>query len=304
MNSLSRFLFTSFGGLVLLLCGGLELPLWAQSSAVTAVDSEKKEGAATCIKDVQYIARADITPYEAERCKLDLYLPGTKNFQTVVWFHGVSLKEGGKTEDYIPKLAARLNAEGIALVAADYRLSPKVLFPAYVQDAAAAVAWVSRNIEEHGGNPAAIFVGGHSAGGYLSLMVGLDGHYLEEQGVTSSVIAGLLPVSAQVMTHYTVREERGIEKFRITADDAAPVYFIRKSLMPILLLYADRDFPARSEENAYFVAIAKDVGHRDVGGYMVKDRNHVSVAKRLCDDGDLGFGVMLAWIKDRTKRRP
>lgn len=46
--------------------------------------------------------------------------------------------------------------------------------PKYVEDAAAAVAWVFNNIENYGGNTSLIFVAGYSAGGYLTDMVGLD----------------------------------------------------------------------------------------------------------------------------------
>ena len=109
---------------------------------------------------------------------------------------------------------------GVAVVSAEYRLSPKVKYPAYLQDAAAAFAWTRAHIAEHGGDVEKLFVGGHSAGGYLTFMIGLDERYLREFGVELSGIAGLIPVSGQTMTHYTVREERGIGQFTITADEA------------------------------------------------------------------------------------
>ncbi len=55
----------------------------------------------------------------------------------------------------------------MAVVAVNYRLYPKVKAPVYIEDAAAAVAWVFRHIEEYGGDPELIFISGHSAGGYL-----------------------------------------------------------------------------------------------------------------------------------------
>ena len=62
-----------------------------------------------------------------------------------------------------------------------------------------------------------------------------------------------------------MREERGIGKFTVTADDAAPVHFARKDAPPFLVLYADQDMAARAEENIYFVALMKGAGNTGHG---------------------------------------
>lgn len=59
----------------------------------------------------------------------------------MVWFHGGGLKTGNK---HIPE---KLKEKGIAIVIVNYRLNPKVQCPAYIDDAAAAVAWVFKNID-------------------------------------------------------------------------------------------------------------------------------------------------------------
>ena len=64
--------------------------------------------------------------------------------------------------------------QGFAVVAVNYRLSPKAKNPAYTDDAAAAVAWTCKHIEEYGGSHKRVFLTGHSAGGYMTLIVGLD----------------------------------------------------------------------------------------------------------------------------------
>jgi len=107
--------------------------------------------------------------YAGERCVLDIYYPkNTNGFPTVVWFHGGGLTGGNK---YIPE---NLKEEGICVIAVNYRLYPKVKTPVFIEDAAAAVAWVFNNIEDYGGDASEIFISGHSAGGYLTMMVGLD----------------------------------------------------------------------------------------------------------------------------------
>jgi len=62
---------------------------------------------------------------------------------------------------------------GIAVVVPNYRLSPKATFPAYIQDAAAAVVWVRQQMPKYGADSNKFFVGGHSAGGYLLLMLAM-----------------------------------------------------------------------------------------------------------------------------------
>ena len=69
---------------------------------------------------------------------------------------------------------------------------------------------VYNNIQKYGGNNQLIFVSGHSAGGYLASMVGLDKKWLAVHNIDANAIAGLIPFSGHAITHFTVREERGI----------------------------------------------------------------------------------------------
>lgn len=254
------------------------------------------------LADQDYKSGPALTDYERARCKLDVYLPATgKNFATLVWFHGGGLQKGDKAgtpEDGVktPFIASSLARAGIAVVVPNYRLSPQAKFPAYVQDAAAAVAWAQQHMAQHGADPAKLFVGGHSAGGYLAFMLGMDTSYLTAAGVKPGSIAGYIPVSGQTMTHYTVREERGLPRNSVTADAAAPVYFIRKDTPPMLVIYADRDMVARAEENAYFVAMMQGAGNKGVVGKMIADRNHGTIASKLADAADPGRAAVLEFI--------
>lgn len=254
------------------------------------------------LADQDYKSGPALTDYERARCKLDVYLPATgKNFATLVWFHGGGLQKGDKAgtpEDGVktPFIASSLARAGIAVVVPNYRLSPQAKFPAYVQDAAAAVAWAQQHMAQHGADPAKLFVGGHSAGGYLAFMLGMDTSYLTAAGVKPGSIAGYIPVSGQTMTHYTVREERGLPRNSVTADAAAPVYFIRKDTPPMLVIYADRDMVARAEENAYFVAMMQGAGNKGVVGKMIADRNHGTIASKLADAANPGRAAVLEFI--------
>jgi acetyl esterase/lipase len=213
----------------------------------------------------------------AKRCVVDLSLPSAqKGFPTLVWFHGGGLTSG--TRDY-PQFAGT----GVALVAAGYRLSPQVPCPVFIEDAAAVVAWTLKNIANYGGDPKKIFIGGHSAGGYLALMVGEDPQWLAAYGLSPHSLAGILPVSAQVTTHFHVKELRKIPGPSLVPviDDFAPLRFAAKDLPPICLITGDRriEFKCRVEENELFYATLRNLGHPNVEFHEIKDLDHSTVVK-------------------------
>jgi acetyl esterase len=90
----------------------------------------------------------------------------------VVFFHGGGwvLGDLSSHENLCRALA---NASGAVFAIVDYRLAPEHPFPAAVDDAFAAVSWVSAHAPEFGGDPARLAVCGDSAGGNLSAVVTL-----------------------------------------------------------------------------------------------------------------------------------
>ena len=213
--------------------------------------------------------------YMAERCKLDIYYPQKiKNFTTVVWFHGGGITSG---EKFIPE---RLKNQGIAVVAVNYRLNPRVNCPAYIEDAAAAVAWTFNHIAEFGGDPAKIVVSGHSAGGYLASMVGLDKSWLAKYDIDANRIAMLIPFSGHCITHMTIRKERGIPDTQPIIDEFAPLFFVRADAPPLILITGDREreMLGRYEENAYMMRMMKVAGHEKTKLYELDSFDHGGMA--------------------------
>lgn len=254
-------------------------------------------------KDILYKPGSDLTAYELERCKLDLYLPAKPGFPTLVWFHGGGLKTGDADMEFTQKIAQSLVDDGIGFVIVHYRYSPKVTYPAYVEDAAASFAWTVRNIEKHGGDPKKVFIGGHSAGGYLAAIVGLDPKRLKEFGLPLDSVAGTIPVSGQMLTHYTIREERKLDKYNVIADEAAPIYHSRKDTPPMLVLYADKDMATREEENVYFVSTMKAAGNKHVHGVLVNDRDHGSIARNIANAEDPARLAIVKFINEVSQER-
>lgn len=209
-------------------------------------------------------------------CLLNIYYPAhLTKFPTVVFMHAGGLKQG---QPYIP---GELMGRGFAVVSAGYRLYPGARAPDFIEDAAAAVAWVFKNIEDLGGSKDQIFVSGSSAGGYLAKMVGLDKQWLGKHGIDANALAGIVSLSGQAITHVAIREERGIDRGSPVVDALAPLRHVRGDAAPLLLVTGDRQLEllGRYEENAYLKRMMELNGHRHTELHEIKGVDHAGVEK-------------------------
>ena len=230
---------------------------------------------AQVVKDLQY-ASSTTDAYLQERCKLDIYAPeGAKDLPVVVWFHGGGLTGGEKTS--VPR---DLKESGYVVVSAGYRLIPKGTVADCIADAAAAVAWTFDNIAAYGGSPDKIFLSGHSAGGYLIDLLGLDKHWLAKYGIDADRVAGLIPFSGQVLSHYNYRQTLGMTPYQPLIDSYAPLAHVRADAPPIVIISGDRELElyGRYEETAYFWRLLKMVGHPDATLYELQGFGHGNMA--------------------------
>jgi len=224
-------------------------------------------------KSIQYrdAQKEKLDDYAIKNCQLDFYYPTNKKaFATVIWMHGGGLS-GGKKE--IPE---KLMNQGFAVIGIEYRRSPKVLCKLIIEDAAAAVAWTFRNIAKYGGDTTQIFLSGHSAGGYLDLMVSMDKKWLAAYNIDANRIAGILPLSPQTITHFKIRKEMGIPDTQPIIDVYAPLFHVRKDLPPLVLITGDRELEmlGRYEENAYLMRMMKLNGHKQTTLYELDGFGH------------------------------
>ena len=252
---MNRILLTTFFLIVFLI----------SSTAQQKTTSYKTES------NISYRSGDNLDEYMKERCKLDIYYPeNVDSFTTVVWFHGGGLTGGEKS---IPE---RLKNHNLAVVAVNYRLSPKVKSPAYIDDAAASVAWVFKNISKYGGDPKRIIVSGHSAGGYLACMIGLDKHYLAAYNIDANLIEKLIPFSGQMITHFTIRKESGISDTQPIIDEMAPLFHVRGDAPPLYLITGDRNLEmlGRYEENAYMWRMMNIAGSKQTSLYELDGFDH------------------------------
>ena len=115
-------------------------------------------------------------------------------------------------------------------------MAPPAGVPRRILDAAAAVAWTFDNVDRYGGDSSLIFLSGHSAGGYLASMLSMDKRWLSVRGIDANRIAGLIALSGHTITHFTIRQERGLRRETPVIDEYAPLYHVRADCPPLLLI--------------------------------------------------------------------
>lgn len=128
------------------------------------------------------------------RQKLDLYRPLSEGSHPVaIFFYGGSWKTGDRAEYRF--IGQSLASAGVLTLVVDYRLFPEVAYPAFVEDAAAAVRWALTHAAKHGGDPKRTYIMGHSAGAMNVALLALDDRYL---GVDRQRLAGALLLASPV----------------------------------------------------------------------------------------------------------
>lgn len=207
------------------------------------------------IKDVAYGNEKDQL--------LDLYLPkNKKDFKTLVFFHGGGLEGGSKEgrEDIFRILQYR----GIAVVSANYSLYPKAKYPNFIEDAAQAVSWTFGKILKYGVCNG-IYLGGSSAGAYISMLLCFDRRYLGKYHIDPNDLAGYVFDGGQPTTHFNVLRERGFDIRSVIIDEAAPLYHLRENPThpPMLIIAAENDIPNRLEQTMLLRSTLKEFGYKD-----------------------------------------
>ena len=237
------------------------------------------------VNDISYTLKTDA--YSLDRLKLDVYHPdGVTGCPVVVWFHGGGLEAGNK------EIPAQLTEKDIVVVGVNYRLLPQVTVRETLDDAAEAVAWVFKHITEYGGDPRKIVVSGHSAGGYISMMLCLDKHWLAAYGIDADSVMMYVPFSGQAITHYNVRKMQGIPPLQATIDEYAPLYWVRGDCPRLVLICGDRELElyGRYDENQYLARMMKLAGHQQTYLYEIDGHGHGGMV-------DPGFHILETHLK-------
>lgn len=186
---------------------------------------------------------------------LDIFLPESDNFPVFVYFHGGGLEAGNHhNKPFIGDLVKR----GIAVVSVQYRLYPTAKYPEFIMDAAASVAWTMNNIGKYG-KCEKFYIGGSSAGAYLSMMLCFDKRWLAPYKIEPADITGYIHDAGQPTKHFNVCREEGLDSRRVIIDETAPIFHIGTSAeyAPMIFIVSDDDMENRYEQTLLMVNTLK-----------------------------------------------
>ncbi len=201
-----------------------------------------------------YRSQTDIAYGSDPRQKLDIYRPagGRPSKAVIVFLYGGSWKSGERADYRF--VGEAFASRGYTVVIPDYRLYPEVRFPVFVEDAAKAVAWVSRNGIADEDDPKPIVLMGHSAGAHIAALLALDQSYLDAAGAPGHLIDGWVGLAGPYA--FDPSEYPNTRPIFATASDpdqTRPTRFATEAAPPTLLLHGTEDetvFPKNSQDLA------------------------------------------------------
>lgn len=206
---------------------------------------------------------------------------------TLLWLHGGGWSSGSvATADTAARALCEL--AGLVVVSVGYRLAPEAVWPAGLEDCAAALRWVHRNIAELGGDAARIGVGGDSAGGNLAAVlaqgtaahgVPLAAQFLVYPATDLRLDTDAYPSRERCAVGYmfeTAELHRAVRRYLGPDAEAAdprvsPILADDLSSVPPALVVTVEFDPLRDEGAAYAAKLAEagiPVVHQDVAGLV------------------------------------
>lgn len=222
-------------------------------------------GAANFIETAD-VPRAEVPYGPAPRQRYDVYTaldtsaqPRTTPAPMVIFVHGGSWHSGDKRSyAWVGEALAQM---GYVAVLVNYGLMPDTRFPAFVDDAARAVAQIRRNAVAYGADSTRIVLMGHSAGAHIAALVAYDARYLARYGTTPGVLHGFVGLSGPydfvLDTKLLRRTFAGAPEREY---DAMPVHFVTQASPRTLLVMGEDDRTVDPNNTRALAAALRRVG--------------------------------------------
>ena len=221
-----------------------------------------------CTRDIAY------GPGQDE--KLDIFqVPGVSDAPAFVFLHGGYWRALSKEDSCF--MAGNFTAQGIAVVAVNYSLSPGAKLQTIVSQVRSAIAWLWKNGSAHGLDPGRIVVAGSSAGGHLAGMA-LSGGWQEAQGLPQDVIkagfgvSGLYDLTPIPNTH--VNEWLGLDGAMVR--EMSPQFHLPERSCHLVLAFAEADTDEFKRQSHAYRKAWEESGF-PVICFEVARRNHFDV---------------------------
>ena len=190
---------------------------------------------------------------------LDIYVTARTKAPVMVFLHGGAWRTG-KARDYAYAAETFVRA-GAHYVVPDFATVMEVGLDGMVAQVRRAVAWVAKNASSFGGDPARIYVSGHSSGGHLAGTV-LITDWSTDFGLPRDVVKGGVCISGM----YDLRGPRlsarsSYVKFddRIEHDHSAQRHLARIPC-PVIVAYGDQESPEFQRQSREFAEALRTAG--------------------------------------------
>ena len=227
-------------------------------------------------------ARIDLRYGDGDRHRVDVFPCGRSAAPTLVYIHGGYWQMNDK-EPYA-FLGEGLLPAGFNLAVIEYTLAPAVRLDEIVREVRGAVAWVIDHAKELGGDPARVFVSGHSAGGHLTAMAMTDTRVAG--GVAISGIYDLEPIRLNYLN-----DKLGLDAAE--ADRNSPLRHLPSSAAPLVVTVGLGELPELVRQSEEFADAWRRRGLR--GAYRpVARHDHFSILEELARRS----GAILAALKE------
>lgn len=193
--------------------------------------------------------------------RLDIWRPTARSKgprPVVIFFYGGAWRTGSRqVYAFVGRALAQL---GYVVVIPDYRKAPRSAFPAFMEDAAQALAWTHLHIVDHGGDAERIGLVGHSAGAHMAMLLTLDARWTQREKLPANIVKAVVGISGPYDFYpFTDDETRGVFGASLPQDNQ-PIHFARSDVPPILLIASSADTRVKVRNSVAMAARLHDVG--------------------------------------------